>query len=109
MIIVWLSIALVVIALIWLVVRVIKESKAAMDKVIRCSKSAEILRKNTESILIANEKLQETTGNMVKSIGKKGEDLIHVKDQSVALAGTLMDTKDQLVDAYKTLSNKIEV
>ena len=108
-IIVWLSIALVVFSLIWLVVRAVKEIHRAKEIVIRCSKSAEILRKGTESILKHNEKLQEATKNMTRDLDRKCKDLIFVKDQSGALVSNVRHSGGQLIDAYWALSSKAEV
>jgi len=106
---VWLSIALVVIALIWLVVGVIKDSRRIKDNVIRCSKSVEILRKDSENIVKQNEKLQETAGKITKDFEQKRQDVEYLKDQGQALVSTLKDSKEQFVDAYYRLVDKAEV
>ncbi|MGV3489379.1 MAG: hypothetical protein ACO1OC_12465 [Tuberibacillus sp.] len=109
LIIVWLSIALVVVSLIWLVIIAVKEARRIKDNVIRCSKSAEILRKDSEAILKKNEKLQETTGKITADFEQKRQDVDYLKDQGQALVHTIKDSKEQFVDAYHRLRGKAEV
>ncbi|MFC4619615.1 hypothetical protein ACFO4N_12910 [Camelliibacillus cellulosilyticus] len=106
MIIVWLSLALVVLAIIWLIVRVIQEAKKIKDTVVHVSKAAEKLREGGEDVVKKQESLQEAAKAIQKDIDGKSEALRYTVDQGQALIGTLRETKDQLITAYRARSSE---
>jgi uncharacterized protein YoxC len=102
-IIVWLSLALMGIAFIWLIVHAVKESHNVKDQVIRLGKSIEILRKRSEAIVKQKDRLLKTADQIAGNFEQKKKEVMFLKAESLALVDTLRDSKEQFVKAYERL------
>ncbi|MFC7391813.1 DUF948 domain-containing protein [Scopulibacillus cellulosilyticus] len=89
MIIVWLSIALVVIAIICFGIAAFKIMKDVKSTVVNVGKTAEKLREKAEGILKEQEKLNEKLKQLQEDMNIKKDNIQHIANETKSLKSTV--------------------
>jgi|GEM_PF-7008964 len=101
LIIVWVSLGIIALALIWLIIRVIVEAKAMKSVIVDVSKKTEHLRKASEAIVKQQENLQATTADLIKDVQDKKSAIQYTQSQTKDLVRRIRTAQKHIVQAFK--------
>ncbi|GGH86124.1 uncharacterized protein YoxC [Pullulanibacillus pueri] len=101
MVIVWSSLGLVLLAIIWFIIQVISGAKKMKSTIVEVSKKAEQLRKDSESIIKHQERLQDTASALLEDIDEKKQAIQFTQQQTHQFIRQVQDSKERVTQAFK--------
>jgi uncharacterized protein YoxC len=109
MIIVWISLALVVVMIGWFVIRGVRELRALKRSFVHLAKSAEILRENGEAVAKQGGRLRGHVSVLAEDAKKKSAAVRRIMDEAGALTMTIEKTKGAFVTAIRERMNQTKI